>query len=98
MNVDPDTNMLHIHNDVINQSDYYSLENFQFKYDNRFFNYFSLLNVNIRSISKNINSFLHCFENSKFILLSLTETWLNKNNVSLFNIPGYKHEYNIRSK
>ena len=32
MNVDPDTNMLYIHNDVINQSNYYSLENFQSKY------------------------------------------------------------------
>ena len=49
MNVDPDINVLHIHNDVINQTDYYSLENFQFKYD-KFSNYFSLLNVNIRSI------------------------------------------------
>ena len=33
-----------------------------------------------------------------FTPLSLAETWLQKHNVLLFNIPGYKHEYNIRSK
>ena len=45
----------------------------QSKCDNKCSDYFSPLNVNIRSISKNVKSFLHCFEDTKFTLLSLTE-------------------------
>ena len=53
---------------------------------------FSLLHMNIRSLSKNYDQlivYLSCLKH-RFSIIDLSETWTNENNQSLFPIPGYK--------
>ena len=63
-------------------------------------NSLSILNANVRSLSRNYSNFTHFLNNIdiKFSLLSLTESWLKHDNVALFSIRGYSHEYNLRQR
>jgi exonuclease III len=52
---------------------------------------FSLLHINIRSLSKNLEQ-LTIYLNSlnhRFTVIALSETWANENNQLTFSIPGY---------
>ena len=51
---------------------------------------FSLLHINIRSLSTNYDQqivYLNCLKH-RFSIIALSETWTNENNQSLFPIPG----------
>ena len=54
-------------------------------------NQFSILNINIRSLSKNFGLLLTLLKLSKieYTIIVITETWLHDSDNSLFNIPGY---------
>ena len=62
-------------------------------------NSFSIIHLNIRSISRNLNAFETYLKNlaHKFTVLGLTETWLNNSNFNTFCLAGYYHVYNYRS-
>ena len=52
---------------------------------------FSVMHVNIRSLSKNLDqliNYLNCFKH-KFSVIAISETWRNESNTSLFVIPCY---------
>ena len=61
---------------------------------------FSLFNLNIRSIPKNVVNLQHFIEgiHINFSVLSFTETWLTEYNIYLHNFTGYSHVYNLRHK
>ena len=54
-------------------------------------NQFSILNINIRSLSKNFSLLLTLLKLSKieYTIIVITETWLHDSDNGLFNIPGY---------
>lgn len=100
---DPD---LQYYNDVTNvdnvsQCEYYSEEVFKKKLADLGVNNecFSMLQLNIRSIPKNLTHFQQFVSNLSFnfTVLGFTETWLNENNASLYSIAGYDHYYLCRS-
>ena len=60
---------------------------------------FSVLNLNIRSIPKNLESltnYLHLL-NFNFSVISITESWLNANNYSNYSIPNYSPHHVFRT-
>src|SRR5882724_5185459 len=63
------------------------------------FNCFSLLNINIQSLSKNydnLNCFLATF-NKQFNIIGLTEIWLQSSlQASFYNNSGYSFECSLR--
>ena len=83
-------------NDMFDVScQYYEVESFNEKFKLR---NFSVINFNVRSLSKNIDNFL-IFLNSvahKFDIIILTETWTTEFNFNTFNIPGYKDYHYVR--
>ena len=56
-------------------------------------NQFSILNLNIRSLSKNFNMLLALLKLSRirYSIIVISETWLHDVDNSLFNIPDYNH-------
>ena len=56
-------------------------------------NQLSVLNINIRSLSKNFNLLLALLKQSKirYSIIIISETWLHDADNSLFNIPDYNH-------
>ena len=54
---------------------------------------FSVINMNIRSMKANLDSFTAYLNTLKFKfdVIGLTETWLHKDNSDLYNAPGYSH-------
>ena len=57
------------------------------------YNYFSILNVNIRSLPKNFPN-LVCFLPQiklRFTLIAVTETWLSDDDNGLYSLTGYNH-------
>ena len=54
---------------------------------------FSLLHLNIRSISNKFDSFKNLIDtpNLPFQIIELTETWLNENNMDCFNLENYEY-------
>jgi exonuclease III len=59
---------------------------------------FSILHLNIRSLSKNFKEFksVTSLINHKFSIIALTETWVKPQNSHLFNLDGYHHEFALR--
>ena len=95
-NIDPDLNIL-FDNNTINCKYFTEMEfnNYFTRPDN-----FSLFNLNIRSLPKNVVNLQHFFKgiNINFSVLSFTETWLTEYNISLHNFTGYSHVYKLRDK
>jgi hypothetical protein len=58
----------------------------------------AMMHLNIRSIPKNLDTFLSTLHasNMKMDLISFTETWLKTENAECYGIPGYNHEYLTR--
>ena len=96
--IDPDVNMLANENTVTENTNYFTTE--QFCDINKNINSLSFINANVRSLVKNFDTFKIFLFNLKysFSFLACTENWLKKKNVSLYNIDGYIHEYNLRHK
>ena len=61
---------------------------------------FSLFNLNIRSLPKNVVNLQHFLEgiNIYFLVLSFTKTRLTEYNISLHNFTGYSYVYKLRDK
>ena len=61
---------------------------------------FSMLNLNIRSISKNFDNFMSLLDNLNFNfkIICLSETWLHSDNAvnSNLEIPGYTGIHQVR--
>ena len=78
--------------------DYYT----EFEYNQCFQknNQFSILNLNVRSLPKNIDAVKHFLAglHNSFSILSFTETWLCEYNVSTHNFLGYSHVFKLRDK
>ncbi len=55
---------------------------------------FSIIHMNIRSMSKNLDAFVHYLSNLnyQFSIIGLSETWLKDSNVHTLSIAGYNQE------
>ena len=105
--IDPDIN--YFNNFVTFNNDdtckYYSIDGFNEEYFQKFpsmqreNDLFSLIHVNIRSMSCNISTFEHFLEslNLDYYIIGLSETWLNQDNNDLFTIQGYSCVNNYRT-
>ena len=74
--------------------DYFLLEDFKKRIENENINEkFSLLHINIRSISNKFDSLNNLIEALKipFQIIGLTETWLNENNFNCFSMNNYEY-------
>ena len=60
----------------------------------------SFIHVNIRSIPKNLCSFLHYIDmlNLNFTVIGMSETWLYDANVHCFGIESYNHFFQYRKE
>lgn len=60
---------------------------------------FSIIHMNIRSMSKNLDAFVNYLPNLDllFSVIGLSETWLKDSNVQTLNITGYNQENVYRS-
>lgn len=69
-------------------SEYFDEDSFIKELDR--YNY-SLLHLNIRSVPKNVNSFITYMKNLKinFDVIGLTATWINEANTNLYNIEDH---------
>ena len=94
---DPDLNILKQQNNALFQSKYYTVEEFNIKFDHDN-NNLSILNANIRSISRNLKEMIDTIHLKQFAIISLTETWLSSKTAKLYNLNGYEHEYDVRNK
>ena len=94
--IDPDTNIL-LGNDT---SLCHYFTEFEFNQCIPSDGKFSLFNLNIRSLPKNIEKVQHFLEglHYKFTIITFTETWLAEYNSSLHNFIGYSHVYKLRDK
>ena len=74
--------------------DYEELHNIFNIYDNNF----SILHLNARSIISNNDKIMNMLDTIgfKFSIIIITETWLNTNNINLFNINEYNSKHTIR--
>ena len=56
-----------------------------------------LLNINIRSIGANFDTYnwFTNLLNKKLDILGFSESWLNDNNKNLYTIEGYNAVYNV---
>ena len=78
-----------------NNSQYYSTEQFQKTHN---IDGFSLLHLNIRSLSKNFDKFKCLLDsiNYRFSIIAISETWLTSSPHSYYYLPGYKLIVNNR--
>lgn len=96
LNIDPDRNL-----PVQTSSCYYDDSSFNNLYSTHqnLHNMFSAIFLNIRSASKNLESFhnyLHLL-NHEFPIIALAETWINRDNELLCTLPNYKYHGKRRS-
>ena len=94
--LDPDTNYFNELMVASNINSNYYLENDFYKYtmnSNGDNDCLSLIHNNIRSTNSNLDNFLAYLETLSydFDVIGLSETWLNENNMDLFDIAGYNH-------
>ena len=63
-------------------------------------NNFSILHLNIRSLTKNMTDMELYLKKlgHQFTVLGFTETWLTTENADLYNLPGYQHFYLCRKQ
>ena len=94
----PDLNMLFKMNDTIENSSRYFDTHFRTSF-NKYKQYFSILNANIRGMATNLDKLKLFIEDLDFTfpIIGITETWLKPHNVDCHFINGYSHEYDIRS-
>ena len=83
-------NILDLKINELNICSYYEIDNFLSLFDKKN-NIFSVLNFNIKSFSKNIDKFLSISDSLAELpdILSITETWINRNRLNFSTIPGY---------
>jgi hypothetical protein len=98
--VDPDLNFLsEIRGSLLNNCKYYYNTNLyeETKAKSDLAD-LSICHLNIRSLPKNLDSFLTTLHASElnFDVLAFTETWLKPSNVDTHGIKGYMHEFTIR--
>ena len=99
---DPDVNFFNVNFENLN-TPYLFPEDFNSAYENESsLNYFSILDLNIRSIKKNFENF-KMFLNSinfTFSIICFSEAWLDETNStdnSLSELPNYISKHQVRS-
>jgi hypothetical protein len=77
---------------------YYTLPNLNTELGNKNDSQLSIMSMNIRSLPKNYRNFIALLDNidSKFDIITLTETWMKEHNLDLYQIQGYTQEAQIR--
>ena len=87
---DPDTNLFHnLSGDLSSKCQYYIEDTFMtLTEDNNENSYFSLLQLNIRSVPCHMSEFQAYLDSlqHKFSIIGLTETWLNEGNRDLLHL------------
>ena len=87
-------------NSTLHSCDYYNEDSFNQKLSSLKIdeNSFSMIHINIRSISRNLNTFDSYLENlnHKFPIIALTESWLKDHSVDRYGISGYNSEHRYR--
>ena len=100
--IDPDlqyfNDSTYLHN--VNNCNYFLEETFNKKSQDLSIdeNCFSFMQINIRSIPKNLNKLVNLLQmiNIHFSVIGISETWLKDHNATCYTVPGYKHYYNHR--
>lgn len=99
---DPDVNFFNRFNRESNSCNYYNEEEFHVLTGNLTsnFNVFSTIHLNIRSLPKNNDQFMHLLSTLRheFSIIALTETWLSDECVELYNIPQYTLVFSNRKE
>jgi hypothetical protein len=95
--IDPDSNYYNVQQ-PIPSSDYLHISDLNKKTANSPKS-FSVMHLNIRSLSKNFKDFKSVLSliNHKFSVIALTETWVKPHNSELFHLDGYHHELILRT-
>jgi hypothetical protein len=98
--IDPDQNFLNdIRGKTISNCKYYqSAEHIETLGLNKQHQTSSYLHLNIRSIPRNLDTFITTLNSThmNIDILAFTETWLKSSNADSYGIPGYTHEYSTR--
>ena len=98
--INPDLNFYADCESIVKDSKYFSIDTFNEAIIPNMSKkqHFSLLHTNIRSMSKNLDNFVHQlhFIKHKFSCIGISETWLNEFNNDLFAMDGYTHTKNYR--
>lgn len=99
--IDPDIQFYNkYYSSLVHSCNYYLEESLNDKLEKNDIklNALSMIHINIRSVNKNLGSFLDYIENldHEFTVLGFSETWLKEWNKDRHNIPGYNSEHNIR--
>ena len=94
--LDPDKNYFNQFSYHLSQSNnYYCEDSFNKCTDQCYMNkdLFSLIYLNIRSLSANLTGFMSYMSNVNpiFSIIGFTETWLKPSNIEMFGIAGYNH-------
>ena len=100
-NTDPDFHYYNLVCSTLSTCDYFLEDQFNMKCQELSLTSkcFSMMHGNIRSIPKNFQNFELFMSNLdiKFTVMAFTETWLNYENVGLYNIEGYNMETAYRT-
>ena len=85
-------------NNITQGCKYYSIPNLNSETSKQNQSQLALLSMNIRSLPKNYRNFKTLLENidTKFDVITLTETWIKTHNADIYQIDGYSHEYQTR--
>lgn len=96
-NWDPDVNLLR--NSTDNSCQYFSENSFSTLCNTLPKNTFSILHLNIRSLPRNHDHFVHYLSTLRheFSIIGLTETWLQDSTSHLYDIPNYTSIHCCRS-
>ena len=89
--IDPDVNYFNHGYVPRDNCKYYNEHSFNKKFDDK--NNFSVFHLNVRSLPKNqcdLVNYLNTL-NTEFSVIGLSETWLNTNNCTLYDIDNYDH-------
>lgn len=97
IDIDPDVHFYSAFNDF-NFCEYYSVERFNDFSGAIPSNAFSSFHLNIRSLSKNYDEFVHFLHTLKhtFTVIALSETWLSEDTKDFFKLTNYQSCHYVR--
>lgn len=98
--IDPDINFFEDTRDNMNDNcSYYQIDDFKNKHALKSDDQFSIIHLNIRSMSKHFDELQLLTDTLKcdFTCMGLTETWNTQSNHDTFEIEGYVHYQVFRS-
>ena len=97
--LDPDSNYFNpIMNQNLTSCKYYNFDQLNQETSKHTQNHFSQFCLNIRSLSKNYRKLITLLDtiDTKFSIITLSETWLKEYNQDIYEIEGYEHISQLR--